>query len=282
MSASIFDTIDPKMLARIRALRLIDDDFMTAVFGGNNELTEFLLKILLSRDDIHVKSCMTQKDIRNLFGRSVKLDIVAEDENGKMFNVEIQRADKGASAKQARYNLSMLDSHTLKRKDDFADLPETYIIFITENDVFKKSKAIYKVKRFVDFSDENEYLPFDDGCNIIYVNGSYRGDDAIGKLMHDFFEADANAMYYPEIADNVRFHKQDEKGVNSMCRIFEEYGDERAAMARAEARTETRNEVAEDLLRRTQLPLEEVSAISRLPLERVQEIAAKLAVPVVS
>lgn len=67
MSASIFDTIDPKMLERIRALRLIDDDFMTAVFGGNNELTEFLLKILLSRDDIKVKSCMTQKDIRNFF-----------------------------------------------------------------------------------------------------------------------------------------------------------------------------------------------------------------------
>ena len=284
MSASIFDTIDPKMLARIRALRLIDDDFMTAVFGGNNELTEFLLKILLSRDDIHVKSCMTQKDIRNLFGRSVKLDIVAEDENGKMFNVEIQRADKGASAKRVRYNLSMLDSHTLKKSDDFADLPETYIIFITENDVFKRCKAIYKINRVVNCSDDNniDYLPFDDGCNIIYVNGSYRGDDAIGKLMHDFFEADANAMYYPEIADNVRFHKQEEKGVNSMCRIFEEYGDERAAIARTEAIAEKSFEVAEDLLKDGSLSIERISAISRLPLERVKEIAEKLAVSVVS
>ena len=277
MSASIFDTIDPKMLARIRALRLIDDDFMTAVFGGNNELTEFLLKILLSRDDIHVKSCMTQKDIRNLFGRSVKLDIIAEDENGKMFNVEIQRADKGASAKRVRYNLSMLDSHTLKKSDDFADLPETYIIFITENDVFKRGNPIYEIKKFVNckVTGESEYLPFDDGCNIIYVNGSYRGDDAIGKLMHDFFEADANAMYYPEIADNVRFHKQEEKGVNSMCRIFEEYGDERAAIAK----TETRNEVAEKMIKDGSLSIERIADISDLPLERVKEIAAKLAVP---
>ena len=275
MAASIFDTIAPKMLERIRALRLIDDDFMTAVFGGNNKLTEFLLKILLSRDDIIVKSCMTQKDIRNLFGRSVKLDIIAEDSNGKMFNVEIQRADKGASAKRVRYNLSMLDSHTLKKRSDFSDLPETYIIFITENDYLGLGEPIYKVQKHFDCKGKNgEYLPFDDGCNIIYVNGSYRGNDAIGKLMHDFFEADANAMFYNEIADSVRFHKQDEKGVKSMCRIFEEYGDERAAIAQAETRTE----VAEDLLRRTKLSLEEISAISRLPVEQIKELAEKLGV----
>lgn len=277
MSASIFDTIDPKMLERIRALRLIDDDFMTAVFGGNNELTELLLKILLSRDDIRVKSCMTQKDIRNLFGRSVKLDIIAEDESGKLFNVEIQRADKGASAKRVRYNLSMLDSHTLKKRDDFSALPETYIIFITENDIFKKNNPVYEIKQFVscNVDGKTEYLPFDDGCNIIYVNGAYRGNDAIGRLMHDFFTANADDMFYSKIADSVRFHKHDEKGVNSMCRIFEEYGDERAAIAQEK----TRIEVAEDLLRRTQLPIEEISAISHLPIERVKEIAEKLAVP---
>ena len=45
-NTSVFE-IDPKMLARIQALRLMDDDFMTAVFSGDNKLTEFLLRILL-------------------------------------------------------------------------------------------------------------------------------------------------------------------------------------------------------------------------------------------
>ena len=31
--------IDPKMLARIQSLRLMDDDFMTIVFSGDNKLT---------------------------------------------------------------------------------------------------------------------------------------------------------------------------------------------------------------------------------------------------
>ena len=129
MENDIFSTIDPKMLARIQALRLIDDDFMTVVFSGDNKATEFLLRILLSRDDLMVKSCMTQTEKRNLYGRSVRLDIVAVDTEGKLYNIEVQRADKGAGARRARYNLAMLDSHTLKKSDDFDALPETYIRF---------------------------------------------------------------------------------------------------------------------------------------------------------
>ncbi|WP_141607107.1 hypothetical protein [Treponema saccharophilum] len=53
--------IDPKMMERIQSLRLMDDDFMTIVFSGDNKLTEFLLRILLDRTDLTVKSCLTQK-----------------------------------------------------------------------------------------------------------------------------------------------------------------------------------------------------------------------------
>lgn len=65
----------------------------------------------------------------------------------------------------------------------------------------------------------------------MYVNGDYRGDNSLGRLMHDFSTPDADEMYYTELARRVRFHKQDEKGVQTMCKIVEEYGDERAAEA---------------------------------------------------
>ena len=259
------DSIDPKMMARIQALRLMDDDFMSVVFDGDIELTEFMLRILLSRDDLTVKSVMSQKDKRNLFGRSVRLDIVAEDDKGKLYNVEVQRANKGASPKRARFNLAMLDSHILQKSDDFDDLPETYIIFITENDYYKKGKSVYKIKKTVDDTD----LIFDDGCNIIYVNGAYRADDAIGKLMHDFGTADASQMYYYEIASRVRIHKQDKKEAKTMSRIFEEYGDERVAEARAE--------IAEKLIRQNKLTYEEIADTSDIPLEQVKQIAERLA-----
>ena len=37
----------------------------------------------------------------------------------------------------------------------------------------------------------------------MYVNGSYRGDDSIGKLMHDFCAVNADEMYYGELIELV-------------------------------------------------------------------------------
>ena len=268
--ANGLDSIDPKMMARIQALRLMDDDFMSVVFDGDIALTQFVLRILLSRDDLTVRSVMSQKDKHNVFGRSVRLDILAEDDKGKLYNVEIQRADKGASPKRVRYNLAMIDSHILQKGADFESLPEVYIIFVTENDIFREGLPTYEIDKFV----RGTHLTFDDGCNIIYVNGSYRADDAIGHLMQDFSTADASRMYYSNIADRVRKHKQEEQGVKTMCRIFEEYGDERAA----EARIQAREEIVEDLLRDGTMSMERISAVAKVPLEQVKQIAQRLLV----
>ena len=48
-------------LQRIRGFRLIDDDFMNACFDNNIEGTELVLRIILNRNDISVKSVKTQK-----------------------------------------------------------------------------------------------------------------------------------------------------------------------------------------------------------------------------
>ena len=279
--ASILDTIDPAMLARIQAMRLMDDDFMTVVFDGDNEATEFLLRILLSRDDLHVKKVTTQKEKRNLFGRSVKLDILAEDTKGKLYNVEVQRADEGASPKRVRYNQAMLDSHSLKKKVDFNKLPETYIIFITENDYYGLGQPFYEIKRTVKLATtESMYLPFDDGCNIIYVNGSYRGNDALGKLMHDFNTPNADEMNYSELAEKVRYHKQETEGVRTMCRIVEEYGKEREALGRAEGmkRGVHENAVAnaKNFLRMNLGSPEQIAQGTCLPLEQVLALKEEL------
>lgn len=260
--ASIFDTISDKMLERIQALRLIDDDFMTAVFSGDNKLTEFLLRILLRRTDLKVKRSMTQKEMHNIFGRSVRLDIFAEDTLGKQYNVEIQRAEKGADYRRVRLIQSAIDNHTLKKGDSYTDLPETYIIFITEKDIKGTDKPFYEVKKTI---DEDLY---DDGTHIVFVNGEYRENDDIGKLMHDFFEPNASKMFFNEIADRVRFFKQQDKGVTKVCRIVEEYGDERVA--------ENKLHIATRLLRQNKLSIDDIAEAAEVPVEEVRKLASSL------
>jgi len=233
MSNTVFDTIDPVILARVRAMRFFDDEFMSAAFSDDIKMTQFLIRILLNRKDLTVTKSMSQVQKTNLFGKSVKLDVVAEDIFKTEYNIEIQRVGVGASARRIRYHQAMLDSHTLQKGGSYKDLPNLYIIFILEHDIFERGSPVYNVKKLLDITDsEGNNLPFDDDCNIMYVNGEYKGDDALGRLMHDFSTSNADEMFYNELADRMRFLKQDEEGVRMASKIVEEYGDIRAAATR--------------------------------------------------
>ena len=105
-----FDRKHEEDLQRLRGLRLLDDDFMQKVFE-DKACTELLLQIILKRADLKVLHVKGQQDIKNLQGRSVTLDILAVDTDNKVYNIEIQRSDKGAAVKRARYNSNLIDSN---------------------------------------------------------------------------------------------------------------------------------------------------------------------------
>ena len=100
---------------------------------------------------------------------------------------------------------------------DFDELPDIYVIFITEHDYYGRDKAIYRVRRTVE--DDNSL--YGDGSNILYVNGQYRDDNDIGKLMHDFCCSDPDDMLIPMLAERTRYLKTDEKEVKRMCEQME-------------------------------------------------------------
>lgn len=160
-------------LQRLRGFRLLDDDFFTKCFEGDTECIELILQIVLDKQDLKVVDVRTQVFVENLLNRSVRLDVLATNSVGHKFNIEIQRADKGAGRKRARYNSSMMDANLLEKGENFEVLPETFVVFITENDVIGKGQPLYRIERC--FLETGE--SFDDGSHILYVNGAYRDDD---------------------------------------------------------------------------------------------------------
>lgn len=203
-------------LQRLRGFRLLDDDFMTKVFEDIS-CAELLLQIILNDEGIHVLEAHSQRGIKNLQGRSVKLDILAVDSHNREFNVEVQRSDKGAGAKRARYNSALIDANVTEPGDQYEALNETFVIFITENDVMKEGLPIYHIDRVV---RETGKL-FKDEAHIIYVNSQIKDETKLGRLMHDFSCTEAKDMYNKVLADRVRYFKEDERGVEIMCREME-------------------------------------------------------------
>ena len=260
-------------LERLKSLRYMDDDFMSVCLADNFEGVELILRIVLGRGDIKVKSVRTQEPLKNLQGRSAVLDVHAVDDADKEFDVEIQRKDAGAGAKRARHNSSLLDAHILKAGDDTEDIPDNYVIFITENDVMKGNQPIYPVERYV-IIGENKVL-FDDGSHIIYVNGKYRGNDEIGKLMHDFSCTNPDDMNYETLAKKARYFKQDEKGVAAMCKIMEDMRNEAAREAAQKAEQNKAKRTAVHLIKLGKMTLEEIAEATELSLDIVKELESQ-------
>lgn len=155
---------------------------------------------------------------------------MALDGDGKIYDIEVQRADKGAEPHRARYHSSMMDIENLDAGQDFSELPDTYVIFITELDYFKKGEPVYVIQNM----NLTTGKLFEDGAHIIYVNGEYRGDSDIGKLMHDFNCTDADDMNFKLLSDKTRYLKENPKGVSEMCKVMEELRDESYAEGRIE------------------------------------------------
>lgn len=233
-----------KDLEKIKNFRLLDDDFMTKVFDGSIEETQLVLRIILDDENLKVISADAQYTIANLQGRSVRLDVRVVDGTGRLFDVEIQRADKGAGAKRARYNGSLIDANSLGKSVDPTVLPEVYIIFITENDVLKKGLPLYHIERIIKETGEE----LGDEEHIIYVNGAYQGDDQIGYLMNDFRESDPNKMHYPLLAERTRYFKETEEGRNAMCKVIEDMREEVREETWKEAMLEHARKVYQALL----------------------------------
>ena len=103
------------------------------------------------------------------------------------------------------------------------ELQDSYMVFITRTDIFKHGIPIYTIN--CHFEETNEL--FDDGSHIVYVNGNYKGDDTIGRLMHDFGCKEAKDMYYPELAKGVK-HFKEEGGRERMCEAVEKYAKDYA------------------------------------------------------
>ena len=206
-------------LIRLRGFRPVDDTFMRILFRDNLPLAEYVLRIITGKDDLHLTKEETQKDLVRLVGaRGLCLDVHGIDDNNQQYDLEVQRADNGARPERARYHASALDVENLSAGQEFEELPTTYIIFITENDIWGAGQAVYPVSKTI----AGLNAAFEDRQHVLYVNASYKGDDPIGDLMHDFLCSDPDEMLTPILAEKARYLKTDPKGVDIMCKAMDE------------------------------------------------------------
>ncbi len=266
--------MDPECLALLADFRLMDDDFMSKCLENAPECIELMLRIIIGKKDLKVVKSQTEYPIKSLQGRGVRFDVFARDSKGREYDIEIQRSDHGAEPRRARYNSALMDANALDSGEDFAKLRDTYVIFITENDVMGGGKEIYEIDRTI---RQMRGKKFGDGSHIVYVNGATRSETEVGKLVHDLLCRDAAKMYFDVLKKRVSQFKNSEEGRRVMCKAVEKLVKRGEARGEARGKCETMLATAKRMLKDGILALKDIARYSGLTLAQVKKLQAEMA-----
>lgn len=151
----------------------------------NKRAYECTLSIILEEENLELEEVKVEQVILNRSGkRAIRLDAWSKDKNNRQFNMEMQNDSSSDNIpKRSRYYQGMLDTPILKagKETKYKELPSTVIIFITQEDIFKKDLAKYT---FTEQCEEVEGLHLGDGTTKIFLNmSSKKGSKELVSLL---------------------------------------------------------------------------------------------------
>lgn len=201
-------------IAQAKQLNLMSNVFISVALN-DIPACQHVLRIITGIRDLVVKEVRAQYYIAKITSHDAVLDILAEDGNGQLYNIEIQRADTIDHARRTRFYGSMIDSEFLQKGKSYHEMPEVRLIYISETDIWKQGKTVYEVEK--SFNGTN--IPYDDGKHVTYVNAAVDDNSEIAKLMNYFKTADPMDMSQGDLSKRVHYLKCEEGGYDIMCEV---------------------------------------------------------------
>ena len=128
-------------LEKVKKLRPIDDVFFERLME-NKQVCQEILRVILNDEKLKVKSVVPQRDMMNLYGRSVCLDALCILGNGDICNIEVQKSDNDDHLRQVRYNASLITGNYTAKRSKFGEVPSLVIVYISKFDIFHKNRNI--------------------------------------------------------------------------------------------------------------------------------------------
>ncbi len=211
------------LLEKIQQFRPIDDVFFEKLIEDIN-VCEEILRVILEDDKLEVVSVVPQRSIKNLWGRSVRLDAFCILRDGRICNIEVQKANDDDHVRRVRYNASCVTANNTDVGEKFVKVPDVTIVYISDFDMFKGGKTIYRGNNTL--LETGEII--NNGLSEIYVNTLNKDGTVTSELMECFLQKDVENKKFPFLSQRVKFLKESKEGRKYMCEIMEEYAKEYA------------------------------------------------------
>ena len=220
----------------VRKLRPIDDTLFRTMTKNNIPLVEHIIRVTLNRNDISILKVNTQDDIHQFEkAHSVILDCLAIDKKGTIYNIEVQKVNNRNLEKRVRYYSSLIDSrYSLEKGKEYEEIKELIVIFLMEEDYFKKGKQLYEVEKTI----KGINLPFEDGRTTIFINAENKGREELDNLMQSLVARDYREMKDDVIRGITMYYKTTVEGEEQVCDIVQAYAEKYAEKSYDKGKTD--------------------------------------------
>lgn len=148
----------------------LEDDFLFAKVMSDKEICRKILEKILDVSIREVSMPATQKTINMLYeGKGIRLDAYVNDDEGTVYNVEMERGKKKKAIlpKRSRYYKGNIDLDIISAGEDYRELKKSFVIFICTFDPFGEGRHIYT---FENRCKENPTLALGDETTKIFLN----------------------------------------------------------------------------------------------------------------
>lgn len=152
---------------------------------GYDDFCKTVLEIALGIELESIEHVEVQQTYQNVIEyKSIRLDVFAKGVDGTIYNVEMQQLKNDDMPLRARFYQGLMDASTLFKGRKYRELPKSYVIFITEFDVFDRGLYRYTFKNKC---DEVPDLELGDNTVKMFLNtkGTIQNDEP-DELIHFF------------------------------------------------------------------------------------------------
>lgn len=209
------------------------DDTFFSVIMEHNDAAEYLLTQLMGKP-IKIIENKTQYSIRNAEMHSIVLDALVEDEEHNLYDVEVQVGDKDNHERRLRYYSTAIDWSYLEKGKDYSELPELYMIFISDFDPFEMNKVQYEIVQYV----KDTGVEYNNGIHIHYFNTKVNDRTFLAELLQYMKNSAPNNDKFGALSRQVGSHKYQNEEAGTMCKLVEDYAKEREEKGRIEGKIE--------------------------------------------
>ena len=187
------------------------DDFMFGTVMKNQFICKGVIERLLHIKVGKIEYPFLQKTIAPFYeSKGIRLDVYVSDSE-RVFDIEIQTSLPPSLPKRTRYYQSLMDVDNLLRGQSYAELKESYVIFICTQDPFGKGLPVYTFRNLC--SEDGTLFLDDKSYKVFYNVGAYGKEDEpeLSALLQYLCERRATSGFTQHIDELVEKAKQNEK-----------------------------------------------------------------------